>query len=289
MLSSFDNLYYYVPEYDENNEYLTDKAYRVPISFGNYEKSVKLQDQQLTESMLKSGNFNFVPRMVLSFDGLQKNFERATQKYQRFKKKVIHPNENRYVLDMSYNSIPYDFQYTLLLQTRGMTMASQLTEQILSYFNPSYSLQIIEFPLFFDFTHTQILTDDPEFEIIDEFEDTQVNIVNVSFTLTVRSNIYTQIEYQAPIEVVKMFTHVWDDFNYKLSQLSRYYKFDVQGGYEGGYITHSTERVYDGTMPYDDTVELNYEEMMENRPDFNPPELHTDYDDITVRNTRKEI
>ena len=271
LLNAFDHLYYYTQVLN-NNEYLTDKAHKIPISYGNYEKSIELKD--LTESDITSGNFNFVPRLILSFDSLTKAPERQTQKYQRFKKRIIHPENDRYVLDMSYNSIAYDFHYHLLLQARGMTMATQLMEQILKFFNPSMNLTLQEYPIFTELTNTQILLSaDPEFEIIEEFEDTQVNLINITFPLTIRGNIYSDLDYQAPIEVIEMFIHVWDEFNYQQSKMGLYYKLDLDNH---SLPEKERSRYYDGTIPYTDDVKLPLDQMQEKRPDFIPPELTND-------------
>jgi len=274
LLSAFDNLWYYTQEI-QNDKYIGDKAYKVPISFGNYEKSVILEN--VKEKDIKAGNFNLIPRLILSFESMVKTPERQSQKYQTFTKRIQHPDSNKIVLDMSYNSIAYDFNYRLLLQARGMTMATQLTEQILSYFNPSMNLNIKEFPLFTEMTQTQIRISDPEFEILEEFEDTQINIINVTFNLNIRGNIYSGIGYQAPIEVVKIFNHIWDEFTYQQSKLASYYKFDIENTIsKSGKVIKQTERHYNGTKEYNSDVELPLEQMEEKRPDFNSPEIQID-------------
>jgi hypothetical protein len=271
LLSSFDGIEYYVPV-TKDGEYKSDRVFRVPITFGNYEKALALEDISISEKMLKEGNYNFVPRLVLSFTGMVRNATRQTQKYQRFIKRVEHP-DFKSTIDIAYNSIAYDFNYTLLLQARGMTMATQITEQILTQFNPSYNLNLHEFPLFTELTQTQILIQDPQFEIMEEFEDTQVNIINVSFEITVRGNLYSQIGFQSAIETVDMFTHLWDKLAREESKLASYYKFDVSP--ETYYIYKQTERHYNGTKSYDISVKLPYYDMWAERPDFSPPEIET--------------
>ena len=272
LLGSFDGIEYYIPEY-QNEKYKYDKVYTVPITFGNYEKSIQLEDLNISEKELKQQNYNFIPRLVLSFEGMVKNASRQTQKYQRFFTRVKHPIDNNTVLDIAYNSLAYDFNYTLLLQTRGMTQATQITEQILTQFNPSYNLNLIEFPLFSEMTQTQILIQDPEFDIVQEFEDTGVNIINVTFGITVRGNLYSQISFQSPIETIDMFTHIWEGISREQSNLASYYKFDVSPETHEIYI--QTERHYDGTKKYDYSVKLPYDKMILLRPDFNPPEIST--------------
>jgi len=266
LLSAFDNLWFYTQNI-QNSKYVNDSAHKVPINFGNYEKSIILQDIQ--EDEISKGNFNIIPRMVLIFDSLSKAAERQTQKYQRITKRIALPDSPNAHLEMAYNSIAYDFHYRLLLQARGMTMASQLVEQILGYFNPTMNLNIQEFPLWTEMTQTQIMIEDPEFEILDEFEDVQVNIINVTFNITIRGNIYSNIGYQGAIEVVNLFTHVWDEFELGQSKLSKYYKFDVN---DDGVINKETLRTYIGTEPYNSDVLLPLEQMQDKRDDFNPPE-----------------
>jgi hypothetical protein len=271
LLNAFDNLWWYVQEV-KDGKYITDKAYKVPITFGNYEKANILED--LNEKDFTSGNFNFLPRMVLTFNGMIKAFDRKTQKYQRFNRKVQHPEDGSITMEVSYNSMPYDFQFTLLLQTRGLSSATQLTEQILGYFNPSMNLNIQEFPIFSEMTQTQILIDDPEFEIIDEFEETDVNIVNVTFNLTLRGNIYSGIGFHAPLKTINIFEHIWDEFNINQSKLATYYKLDISP--ETGKVIRETQRTFNATTPYSDDVLLPEEELIEKRPDYVPPEIITE-------------
>jgi hypothetical protein len=274
LLGAFDGIEYYVPQIIDD-EYKGDKIYTVPIKFGNYEKALSLEDDKFSENMLKEGNYNIVPRLVLSFNGMSKNTQRQTQKYQRFHKRIQHPESDKTVLDISYNSVSYDFNYTLLLQARGLTMATQITEEILSQFNPSYNLNLVEFPLFTEKTQTQILIQDPEFDIIEEFEDTQVNIINVTFQIVVRGNLYSSIGYQSPIEIVDIFYHIWDEMDREQSKLATYYKMDVST--ETHKIYQETLRSYNGTEKYNKYVKLPLHLMEQYRKDFSPPEVITQY------------
>jgi len=269
LLNAFNNLKYYVPII-QNDKYINDEMYKVPISFGNYEKSIILEN--INEKELLKGNYNLIPRLILSFDSITRSLDRGTQKFQKFKKYIREIDNNSKIekLEMSYNSIPYNFNFKLLLQARGLSMATQLTEQILSYFNPSMTLHIKEFPLFENLTETQILIEDPEFEIIEEFEDTQINIINVTFNLTIRGNIYQKIEYQYPIETVHIFNQIWDEYEIKLSKMASYFKYDIDQNHKP---EKETIRYYNGTLPYSDDVKLPLEEMKTQRPDFSEPEL----------------
>ena len=219
LLDGFNNIKHWVK--DENGD---DVEKVVPISFGNYEKSQYLED--IGEEDLKSGKFNVIPRLVLSFNGMTKAPERTTSKYQKISKTVTDIN-GKTSLNFGYNSVPYNFQYTLTVQARGLNQAFMLVEQILPRFRPSYYIGIKEYPLFDDKTETQLLIEDPQFEILEEFQDTDVNIVNVTFGLDLRGNLYMPLQISAPIKIVTLMNHLWDNYEIKESQLARHYEWEV--------------------------------------------------------------
>lgn len=263
LLNAFDNVKLYINQ--DNSD--KDKVFNVPITFSNYEKSIALRD--ITENQITTGNFNYLPRIVLGFEGMTKAVDRQTNKFQKFSKKVYLPGDPNYKLQVAYNSVAYDFSFSLLIQTRGLTQASQLTEEILAHFNPSMNLNLLECPIFNEKTETQILISDPVFEINDEFEEDDVNIISVSFELTVRGNIYSPIEMVAPVKTIKLFTHVWDEYDYKESKLSSYYNFTKEGENK----VKITERVFNGTIPWDKTAEYKNEDLViRDRPDYKPHE-----------------
>lgn len=213
----------------------------VPITFGNYEKSIALED--IKPELLESGNYNFVPRLVLSFDGMSKVGERTTNKSQKISKRVI----NEYgdvMLNFGYNSVAYDFQYTLTLQARGMNEAFMIVEQILPMFRPTYPLSIKEYPLFDDMTDTVLQIEDPNFEILDTFEESDVNIINVTFGMNLRGNLYMPLHLVGPVETVTMFNRLWDTQDYKDAQLAAEYGFEVNPT-DGHLYNANIERHYE--------------------------------------------
>jgi len=236
LLNAFDNVKYWV---DDKTNKDTQKEYTTPISFGNYEKSQVLAD--LTEKEIQKGNINYLPRLVLSFDGMTKNTDRQTQKYQKYTKK--NPNG----LDVSYNSVSYDFNYRLLVQARGLTITSQIVEEILPHFNPSMSLTVNEYPILEE-VNTQILISDPQYDIIEEPGKEEINIITVTFDITVRGNIYSQIGLKGPIDEVKLFTHVWDTASKDDAKIASYYKFDIDSEEHGTHKAKTQhERHFDAT------------------------------------------
>jgi hypothetical protein len=219
ILDAFNNVKHWVK--NEDNTY---KESVIPITFGNYEKAIALED--IDKETYLSGNFNFILRMVLTFEGMTKVPERTTNKFQKISKRI--KNEDGYEeLQFGYNSVPYDFQYNLVIQARGLNQAFQIVEQIMPRFRPTYPISIQEYPIFDNMTLTQLQSDDPQFEIIEEFDETDVNIVNVTIPLNLRSNLYMPLQISGPIKTVKLFNRLWQEKDYKDSELASYYKFDI--------------------------------------------------------------
>ena len=198
----------------------------IPIQFGNYEKSIILED--IDKESYISGNFNFIPRIVLTFEGMTRIPDRTTNKYQKISKVIENPeNPGRKELQFGWNSVPYDFQYNMLIQARGLNQAFQIVEQIMPRFRPTYPISIQEYPIFDEMTLTQLQAEDPQFDIIDQFEDIDVNIINVSIPMNIRGNLYMPLQISGPIEVVKLYNHLWDEKDYRDSKLASYYRFDI--------------------------------------------------------------
>ncbi len=274
LLNAFGGVNLYINQEDTT----LDKVYELDIKFGNYEKSIVLED--LSETDIQKGNFNYIPRMILSFEGMSKAQDRQTNKFQKFSKRIYHPDFKNQMLQVAYNSVSYDFHFSLLLQARGLTQASQVTEQILSYFKPTMNLNILECPIFNEKTETQIQISDPAFEINDDFEDKDVNIISVTFDITVRGNIYSPITLVAPLDTIKIFTHIWDLQDIEDSKMSSYYKFERD---QNSGILNITERMFNGSIPYDEVIEAENENIViNNRQDYMPPQ-------ITIKTTKTPL
>jgi len=262
LLNAFSGVKLYINQEDSK----LDKVYDVDITFGNYEKSAILED--LNEKQITQGNFNYLPRLILSFEGMIKAPDRQTNKFKKLYRKIYHVDHKDKMLEVSYNSLAYDFNFTLLLQARGLTQASQLTEEILTHFNPTLNLNIRECPIFEQKTETQIQISDPAFEINNEQQEEDVNIINVTFDLTLRGNIYSPIEMKAPIRTIDLFIHLWDTVDYEDSKMASYYHFEKD---DDNY--NARERIFDGTIPYNNDVETESENtLILKRPDFVPHE-----------------
>jgi len=278
LIESFSGVKYWTFESKGKNRG-KEKEFPVPITFANYEKALNIED--IPEEALERGHHNILPRIVIAFEGLSKAPERQTQKYQKFSNfnnpggAGQHQRSHKDV-DFSWNSQSYDFHFTLLVQARGLTIASMITEEIITKFNPSLNLQIKEFPIFDELTETQILIEDPQFEILEDQDPEATDIVNVSFGLTVRGNVYSPISMTGRIEQVKIITQIWDTF-IEESNITMYYSGEPGAD---GIIKPETEimRHFDATIPWTEDVEGSEYEVITKRPDYSKPVLKTPKD-----------
>ena len=184
---------------------------RVPIQYSNREKSDIIN--QLTYEQIFSSNSQVLPRAVLLFNSMTPARERAKNKFVKISKiqtpmknsTLVGSSLNTDSLQYQFNSIPYNFEYQIVVQTRGMSEACQIIEQVCSYFNPSYNMKIAEIPfpeipktsIKLELTNTSI-----EQQEIDEYS---TNIVTITFDLTLSGNLYPCVKDSKIVKQIQTF------------------------------------------------------------------------------------
>ena len=172
---------------------------RVPIQYSNREKSDIIN--QLDYNQIFSGNSQILPRAILLFSGMSAAREREKNKFTKIAQIELNGQKKQF----QFNSIPYNFEFQIMVQTRGMTEACQIIEQVCSYFNPSYNMKIREIP-FKEIEPTSVkleLTDTTvEQQDIDEYS---INVVTITFSLTLAGNLYPAIKDQEIIKHIQLF------------------------------------------------------------------------------------
>lgn len=175
----------------------------IPIQYANREKFDIYT--QLSYNQIFTGNTQVLPRAILTFNGMAPAIERARNKFFKIYRKVKVIDGVPQKLNFQYNSVPYNFEFQVLVQCRGMNEASMVIEQVTSFFNPTYCLRIKEIDLP-DFGETSIILDLTSTNIeqaeIDEFSS---NIVTITFDLNLRGNIYPAIKEQETIKTIQLF------------------------------------------------------------------------------------
>ena len=174
---------------------------RVPIQYSNREKSDIIN--QLDYNQIFSANSQILPRAVLIFTSLTPAYERAKVKFQKIFKVKTESGTQQF----NFNSIPYNFEYQIVAQTRGMNEACQIIEQVCTYFNPSYNMKIQEIPIEgIDKTSVKLEMSNVSVEQQD-IDDYSTNITTITFDLTLSGNLYPAIKESQIIKQVQMYLH----------------------------------------------------------------------------------
>lgn len=201
---------------------------RVPIQYSNREKSDIIN--QLDYNQIFSANSQILPRAVLIFLSMAPARERAKVKFQ----KIFKVQKDSETIQYNFNSIPYNFEFQIVAQTRGMNEACQIIEQVCTYFNPSYNMKIAEIPIpqvektsvKLELTNTTIEQQD--------IDDYSTNITTITFDLTLSGNLYPAIKESKIIKEIQMFLHSPDGRVYssqtdELQSIINQYKAEITG------------------------------------------------------------
>ena len=115
------------------------KSDKVPLAYGPKEKFLVRLDQQ---SSLDNREFAIVlPRMSFEISGIAYDATRKLTRIQKFKK-VKDGDEMNY----NYTPVPYNIDYQLNIFTATAESGLQITEQILPFFQPDYTVTINVLP-----------------------------------------------------------------------------------------------------------------------------------------------
>lgn len=202
LLSTFNNIEIQKLKSDG----ITYSSSIVPIRFSSREKSTLFSEVET--SQITNGNFNIIPRASLVFNSIQKASERTTSKFNKINRQVS-SSAGTDIVNYQYNSVPYDFSFSLIIQADGMNEASMIAEQILPRFNPVYTIAVNEIPLQEEPTSIAISLEGSEFEQSD-YDTFTSNMVTMTFDLTLKGNIYPPITDAYLINQIKIFNNKQD-------------------------------------------------------------------------------
>lgn len=181
-------------QYNDSNGVLHSK--NVPVKYSTKEKSMEF-DKYTTEQLL-DGNYNVLPRANIALSQMVKSEQRVRNKNLKMNKVE---NENSF--DFLYNSVPYEFNYDLVVLCRGMNEACMIVEQIVPRFNPTYEVDIYDASNLDEPTRIPVKLLDVSIES-QEYDELSSNIITVSFGLSLTGNLYPPIKSIQKIKEVKM-------------------------------------------------------------------------------------
>ena len=135
--SSFASLFNNIILIRYNEDGTENQRIIVPITFADQEKYTKrIQgDPELDKKIQIT-----LPRMAYELSGIKYD---ANRKLNTMNKNITCQEEK---LFYSFNPVPYDFDFKLLLYTRNIEDGNQILEQIIPYFTPDYTIRINMIP-----------------------------------------------------------------------------------------------------------------------------------------------
>jgi len=176
---------------------------KVPLMYGSMDKAyVRRTADADTAYNMKT----VYPRMAFLMRGISKNDQN-----------VVNPLNRHLAADRTtemYTPVPYTFEFELSIEAKHLEDGFQIIEQILPFFNPSYTISANTFPQFnlqkdIPVTLNGVSFDDSAPD--SDFEEPSINTWTLSFT--VNSYIFAPIKPTTVIESISTFTSFDLTFN----------------------------------------------------------------------------
>lgn len=188
---------------------------KIPIVYAVREKGQILDPY--TYSQLTEGNYNILPRANLSLVAITKADNRVQNRNHK-----INTFRDDEQLQYSFNSVPYEFSYSLSFHCRGMNEAAMIIEQIAPMFNPTVEIDI------WDALNLDVPTRIPV-RLLDislepsPYDELSSNIITLECGISLMGNLYQPIKSYGRIKEFEMtvsasnngkieqdFIHNWD-------------------------------------------------------------------------------
>lgn len=166
---------------DDRGRYITRS---IPMVYGKREKALVLD--QYTEDQVTKGNTRVLPCGFITLEAFSKNDERQTNKNR------VNHLKNKCHTFASYNSVPYDFIFSVSVRCRGAAEAYQVAEQVGPMFNPTVNLDVYDCLYIEEPTRVAMTLDGIDVEA-PEYEENSTNVYTVNISCTLRGWLYQPV------------------------------------------------------------------------------------------------
>lgn len=166
---------------DDRGRYITRS---IPMVYGKREKALVLD--QYTEDQMTKGNTRVLPCGFITLEAFSKNEERQTNK-----NRISHLKDDCRTV-AAYNSVPYDFIFSVSVRCRGAVEAYQVVEQVGPMFNPTVNLDVYDCLYIEEPTRVAMTLDGLDVEA-PEYEENSTNVYTVNISCTLRGWLYQPV------------------------------------------------------------------------------------------------
>ncbi|MHB8098014.1 MAG: tail sheath stabilizer and completion protein [Sulfuricurvum sp.] len=188
-----------VPRYSSSGDRIEDII--VPLRFGNKDMAYTLAENE--NENLTNGNVFTLPRMAIGFNSLSKAQDRNTNKLSKINKKKTSEDPLDLLYSFQYNSVSYDFEFTLYIATKTFTDATIIIEQIAAMFNPDLTIKIQELDIQTEPTSIPVLLGDFAVDL-PEIDPDEIKITQVEVPITMKGNLYLPIKDDKTVQALKI-------------------------------------------------------------------------------------
>lgn len=190
------------------------KSRPIPIRYSSREKAT-IFDEYTTEQLL-SGNYSILPRASLTLQSMSKVDSRVTNKNTK-----INQYKSDTVMEFSFNSVPYEFTFEIIVQCRGMNEATQIIEQIAPKFNPTVNIDVWDAANLNEPTRIPVRLTDVQLSS-EDYEDLSTNIFTVTFSLSLMGNLYPPIKSQERVKQFKLMMNEVQGKHYQRKEMAEW-------------------------------------------------------------------
>lgn len=111
----------------------------VPLQYAGQDKfRAKIAEQSTTQAKIK----NILPKMSYKLTGWNLDKKRKRNKLNKIQQKITPELKENGNISSQYERVPYNFFYTLKAKTKTIDELLQITEQVISYFDPFIDINI---------------------------------------------------------------------------------------------------------------------------------------------------
>ena len=173
------------------------EAQKVPLAYGPKQKFlVRLTDQSSTKVSIT------LPRLYFEMTNIDYDSTRKTSPIQKYKT-VIADNGNE--VRVQYVPVPYNISFELGVIAKSQDDALQIVEQILPYFQPSFSITLNMIPDMNEKRDVAIVLNNISSE--DEWDDSFMNRRYIAYTLSFTMKSYLYGPYNTSDVIRKAIIH----------------------------------------------------------------------------------
>ena len=183
------------------------QSLKVPLSYSPKEKFIARLDQQASLTGTDSSVAITLPRMAFDINGYSYDPTRKLNKNQ--KRGVVTTNADTTKLNTQYSPVPYDVSIELNVFTANSDDGLQIIEQILPYFQPDYTVTMIESTTMDTKRDIPFILESVNYE--DSYAGSLTDTRRITYSLSITAKIYLYGPISTSAVIKKVSADLYDN------------------------------------------------------------------------------